>query len=156
MRDLFDQGRAMSPALIKTGTGVLGALLGAAGALVFLQGLGNILSFNAPLTGIIQIAGGLGFLLAVYLIVRLLGESVMALHRLNDRLTVLSSELTANRTSADLTPQPAAKPAPVKSTASKPARRSKAKTSSKPAEQKQPAEESTGESTAKSTSTAEA
>ncbi|MEO1405981.1 MAG: hypothetical protein AAFV54_05765, partial [Pseudomonadota bacterium] len=101
MRDLFDQGRAMSPALIRTGTSALSVLLGVAGVIVFLQGLGNILSFNAPVTGIIQIAGGLGILLAVYLIVRLLSEAVLALHRLNDRLTVLNSDFATARTVQD-------------------------------------------------------
>ncbi|MEM7663345.1 MAG: hypothetical protein AAF292_13955 [Pseudomonadota bacterium] len=152
MRDLFDQGRAMSPALIRTGTSALSVLLGVAGVIVFLQGLGNLLSFNAPVTGIIQIAGGLGILLAVYLVVRLLSEAVLALHRLNDRLTVLNSDFATARTVQDAAP---AKPAATKS-AAKPVRRTKAKTTSKPAEEKPPAEKSGDDKAAKSTSAAEA
>ncbi|MEO0882327.1 MAG: hypothetical protein AAFY34_06300 [Pseudomonadota bacterium] len=139
MRDLFDQGRAMSPGLIRSGTGMLGALLGVAGVIVLLQGLGNILSFSAPLTGIVQISGGFGILLAVYLIVRLLSEVVLALHRLNDRLTVLSADLSATR-AAGAAPAEPVKPDP------KPVRRTRAKTAAKPTEDKP----------AKSTSAAEA
>ncbi|MEM9670566.1 MAG: hypothetical protein AAF950_16740 [Pseudomonadota bacterium] len=126
MRDLFDQGRALSPALIRSGTGLLGALLGIAAIVVVLQGLGNVLSFSSQtLTGIIQIAGGLGFLLAVYLMVRLLSEAVLALHRLNDRLTVLGSDLgTVARASAEATKaEPKADPKPI--------RKSRAKTAAK-------------------------
>lgn len=146
MRDLFDQGRAMSPALIRTGIGLLGALLGVAAAIVFLQGLGNVLSFNAPLTGIVQISGGLGVLLAVYLIVRLLGEAVLALHRLNDRLTVLSSDLATLRKDPEIQ-----EAKPTKTAATKTARRAKAKSTTTPKDSKP-----VGEAATESASAAEA
>ncbi|MEO1476380.1 MAG: hypothetical protein AAFS13_08350 [Pseudomonadota bacterium] len=137
MRDLFDQGRPLSSALIRSGTSLLGLLLGIAALIVLGQGLRNIFSLSAPFTGIAQISGGLGLLLATYLIVRLLSEAVLALHRLNDRLTVMNSDLGTNR----------AEPAPTTKPAAKPARRTKAKPATKPTAEATPA---------KSTSPAEA
>ncbi|MEL6323466.1 MAG: hypothetical protein AAGJ29_13150 [Pseudomonadota bacterium] len=97
MRELFNQDRPMSPGLIRSGVQALGLLLAAAAFVVVFYSLWTIFSGHV-IPGILQATAGLGLLLALYLIVRLLGEGVMALHRLNDRMTVLSNELAAQRT----------------------------------------------------------
>lgn len=119
MRDLFNQDRPLSPALIRAGTGLLGVLLGIAGLIILLLGLGNVLSgvfslsVSRIITGVVQIAGGVGLALALYLFVRLLGEAVMALHRLNDRLGIIGEDVRLQSAAPqDLTP--AAKPKPRK------------------------------------------
>ncbi len=93
MRELFNQDRPMSPALVRSGTALLGGLFAIAAIFIVLQGFGNLFSLRTFLTGLFQLTGGLGLLLALYLIVRLLGEAVMALHRMNDRLTVIGMDL---------------------------------------------------------------
>ena len=110
MRDLFNQDRAMSPALIRVGVGLLGALLGVTALVVVAMSLGNMFS-GRVFAGVVQLAGGLGCLLALYLVVRLLAEAVMALHRLNDRMTVLGVELGAVRPQDT---KPVQKPKPVR------------------------------------------
>lgn len=129
MRDLLNQNRPLSPASLQMGTTVMTLLFGVAAVLIFLFGFLNLLRPGTFLTGLLQIAGGLGFLLAVILIVRLLVESVMAQHRLNDRLVILTDALASRRA-----PMPEAAPAKP---ASKPVAR-KTKSAAKPAQTDSP------------------
>lgn len=135
MRNLLNQNRPLSPATVQLATTALTVLFGVAGVIVFLFGFLNLFRASTFLTGLLQLSGGLGLLLAVVLIVRLLADGVMALHRMNDRLLILSDSLTARR--APETPAPAApaKPArkPARPAAKKPATRAKP-AAAKPAE----------------------
>ncbi len=106
MRDLLNQDRALSPALVRTAMAIMGLLFAGLAALVALQGLGTLFG-GSFLAGLTQIIGGLAILFALYLTLRLLAEILMALHRLNDRLTVLSDELRDKR--AEM-PKPSASP----------------------------------------------
>lgn len=133
MRDLLNQNRPLSPATLQLGTTVMTILFGVAAVLIFLFGFLNLLRPSTFLVGLLQISGGLGFLLAVTLIVRLLSENVMAQHRLNDRLLILSDTLASRRVQTPKT----ASPAPAKK-ASKPATR-KAKPAAKPSQAEAPA-----------------
>lgn len=121
MRDLFQQDRAVSPATVRTAILVIGALFaGCLGLIIFLALLGmfGIDPQGAPgrlFAGLLQIGLSAGALLAIYMIVRLLGEILTALHRLNDRMTILSDEMRSvrgvKRLASKATKTPAAKPA---------------------------------------------
>lgn len=126
MRDLLNQNRPISPTTLQFGTTVMTFLFGMAAVLIFLFGFLNLLRPSTFLTGLLQISGGLGLLLAVTLIVRLLVESVMAQHRLNDRLVILSDALASRREQTTPTPTtpPAAKPAKTATRKAKPAAKS--------------------------------
>lgn len=113
MRELFGQDRAISPATVRGATQVIGALFVACIGLIVLQVLLGAFSMDASgavrrvLTALMQIGFATGFLLSLYMIVRLLGEGLMAQQRLQDRLTILTDELSSVRTANT----PAAKPA---------------------------------------------
>jgi len=92
MRDLLSQDRALSPSLVRTGITLVGAVFLALAAMIFLIGLGNVFGGHAY-AGLMQIIGGLGLLFALYLLLRLLAEILMAMHRMNDKMAVLSSEI---------------------------------------------------------------
>ncbi len=115
MRDLFQQDRAVSPATVRTATTIIGGLFALCAGLILLLALAVMLGFNpigtagSFLTGLLQISLGAGSLLALYMIVRLLGEILMALHRLNDRMGILSDELTSTRTPEKAAGKPAAR-----------------------------------------------
>lgn len=104
MRDLLNQDRALSPALIRAGTNLLGLFIAITALFVILLSLGTFFSGNF-LAGIVQLSGGLGLLLGLYLIVRLLGEAVMGLHRLNDRLMILGDDVSSVRAKPTDTPR---------------------------------------------------
>ncbi|MEM8919927.1 MAG: hypothetical protein AAGB25_01070 [Pseudomonadota bacterium] len=109
MRGLWDQDQVMSASMIRSATLLLGALLAAIAAISVLGALGSLFS-GRFFTFLVQIAGGLGIPLAIWLIVRLLSEGVMAQHRLSDRLTILTDVLNEQRTAATAEPaKPAAK-----------------------------------------------
>lgn len=99
MKDLINQDRALSPALIKTGVFLLGVLLAALAVFIILMALATLFS-GAIIPAFIQAAAGLSLALFAFLIVRLLSEILMAIHRLNDRLTVLGDDLRTARTDA--------------------------------------------------------
>jgi hypothetical protein len=112
MRELFGQDRAISPATVRGATQIIGGLFVACIGLIVLQVLLGALGMDASgvvrrvLTALMQIGLGAGLLLAIYMIVRLLGEGLMAQQRLQDRLTILTDELSSIRTANT----PAAKP----------------------------------------------
>jgi len=114
MRELLKQDRALSPASIRLAINVLGLLFAVAAIIIAFYGLYTIFAKGAFFIGLLQISAGIGFLLAIYLIVRLQAESIMAAHRTNDRLMILSDALSPRVEASAL---PAAKPkkkAPVK------------------------------------------
>ena len=113
MREILDQDRALSPALIRTAMTVMGMLFAGLAALVVFQGLGTVFS-GAFLAGLTQIIGGLALLFALYLVMRLLAEILMALHRLNDRLGVLGDDVRSQRGEASATATPTRKPQAAK------------------------------------------
>ncbi len=114
MKELFEQDRAISPSTVRTATLLVGALFGVAVGLIILQALLSMFGADPTggfwlfLIGLTQISLGAGLLLAIYMMVRLLGEGLMAQHRLHDRLTILTDELGSHRTAAQT---PAAGPA---------------------------------------------
>ncbi len=128
MRDLFQQDRAISPSSVRTATTLIGTLFAACLGLIILQallgafGVGATGTLRRALTGLMQIGLGAGLLLALYMMVRLLGEGLMAQQRLIDRMTILSDELGSVRVvEKPVASKPAAtKPAAKSATASKP------------------------------------
>ena len=92
MRDIFDQDRAMTLSAVKHATGLVSVLFLVAAALIVLAGLGRIFGGHifGGLSYIVLGLSGVGFF---YLVIRLLGELLAALHRLNDRLTILGDDL---------------------------------------------------------------
>lgn len=135
MRDLLKQDRPLAPETVRLGISVLGGLFGLAAIIITLYGLFNLFGVGTFFIGLLQISGGLGLLLAIYLIVRLLSEAVMALHRLNDRLTI-QADLLADRAPAQAA-RPAAKPRAAKTTTRKAPARAKPATS-EPADKPKP------------------
>ena len=92
MRELLNQDRALSPALVRSAMTILSLLFAALALLVIGQGFGTMMG-GAPFAGLTQIIGGLAILFSLYLVMRLLAEILMALHRLNDRLAVLGDDM---------------------------------------------------------------
>ncbi|MEE9380761.1 MAG: hypothetical protein V3V03_05085 [Hyphomonadaceae bacterium] len=110
MRELLNQERALSPALVRTAMTVMSLLFAGLALLVVLQGLGTLFG-GALLAGLTQIIGGLAILFALYLVMRLLAEILMALHRLNDRMTILGDTVREQREEAPKSSTPPRKPA---------------------------------------------
>ena len=113
MKDLITQDRAISPSTVRTATLLVGMLFAVAVGLIILQALLSMFGADPSggfwlfLIGLTQISLGAGLLLAIYMMVRLLGEGLMAQHRLHDRLTILTDELGSRRAAQT----PAASPA---------------------------------------------
>lgn len=103
MRDLFQQDRAVSQSSVRMGVMAVGGLFAMSAAVVIVQAVLGIFGISAGGTlarlfaALLQIGLGLGALLALYMVVRLLSEILMAQHRLNDRMSVLSDELGSIR-----------------------------------------------------------
>lgn len=105
MREIFDQERAMTLGAVKQATGVLAILFLIVAAFAVLSGLGQIFTGHL-FHGIGRIVGSLALLGFLYLMVRLLAEILAALHRLNDRLSIVGDEIRTKRN------QPITDPAP--------------------------------------------
>lgn len=96
MRGMLDQDQILSPSLLKSATWVLTLLLAVIAALMLLSAIGYLFTgkfFNMLMSA----AFGVGGPLTVWLIVRQLGEILLAQHRMNDRLTVLGDALREDR-----------------------------------------------------------
>lgn len=115
MRDLFQLDRAVAPATVRTGMMIVGGMFSLCAGLIIVLALAAMLGFNpigtvgSFLTGLLQISLGVGCLLALYMILRLLGEILMALHRLNDRMGILSDEMKSTRATQKAAGKPAAR-----------------------------------------------
>ena len=94
MRELLKQDRAFSPETIRLGVSVLGVLFTLAALMILILGGYTLFIHGDILVGILQLSGGFGLLLALFLLVRLQAELVMAAHRTNDRLMILSDALS--------------------------------------------------------------
>ena len=127
MRDLLSQTRALSAETIRRTVTAVGVLFAITAIVIVYNGLKTVLGGGPVNIGILQISFGVGGLLAIYLLIRLLAELVFSVHRANDRLMILNDELSVQRQTAA-----APKPAPRKPAA-------KAKSSAKKAPAKPPA-----------------
>lgn len=94
MRELLNQDRALSAATIRLAISVLGLLLTAATLIIIAYGTITIFAHGSFWIGLLQICAGVGLLLGFYLIVRLQAETLIAAHRTNDRLMILSDALS--------------------------------------------------------------
>lgn len=94
MRDLLDQDRALSPATVRRALTLLGGLLLLTAIIVLMMGIGTLFGDGTFFIGLLQISGGLGILLGLYLFVRLLAEMLITAQRTNDRLEILASALS--------------------------------------------------------------
>ena len=126
MRDLFSQSRPLSAATIRQAIALVGVLFVIAAIIIVYNGLKTIFASGAFDIGLLQISLGLGLLMAIYLLVRLQAETVLASHRTNDRLMVLGDAVASQRqaeTPAKMTSRrPAKKTKPdTKKVAQKPA-----------------------------------
>lgn len=120
MRELLNQDRALSATTIRLATNVLGLLLAVAATIISLFGLITIFVDKDPLAGLLQITGGAGVLLGLFLIVRLQAEALRAAQRSNDRLMILTDALIPRQASDISIALPAKKSAaPVKAPAVK-------------------------------------
>ena len=96
MKDLIDQDRPLPLGLAKLAINIVGLAFLISAIAIILLGFSTLLGGNF-LPGIVQIFGGPALLLAVYFLLRLLLEHLMASHRLNDRITILGDALSADR-----------------------------------------------------------
>ncbi|WP_373004521.1 hypothetical protein [Hyphomonas sp.] len=92
MRDIFDQDRPMTLGAVKMATSMLGLALLAAGLLVLLNA--SISLFQGHLfVALTKLVVGFVAVVFLFVTVRLLGEILAALHRLNDRLAILGDDI---------------------------------------------------------------
>jgi len=120
MQGLFNQDRALSPAAIRLWVNILGALFFVASGIIFIKGALTLFGSGTFLVGLLQISAGLGILLAVYLIVRLQAEALLACQRTNDRLAVLADALAPRIAPATHTKSAPHKPAKAKAKSTPP------------------------------------
>jgi hypothetical protein len=92
MRDIFDQDRPMTLGAVKMATALLGLALLAAGLLVLLNASISLFQGN-PLVALTKLVVGSVAVIFLFVTVRLLGEILAALHRLNDRLAILGDDI---------------------------------------------------------------
>lgn len=97
MRNLLDPDQMLSPGRIRTATIVLTFFLAAAAGLMTLTALWTLLSSFKLGAALFQFVFGVGAPLAVWIIVRVLSEMLLAQHRLNDRLSVIAEQLSEQR-----------------------------------------------------------
>ena len=100
MRDIFDQDKSLSLGVIRQVAGIFNLLLAALGVLAVLRGLGRFFTGHF-ISACVEVLGAAVFLAFLFLVVRLLTELLAAMHRLNDRLTVLGDDLRAVRDSEE-------------------------------------------------------
>ena len=123
MRDLLNQDRALSPSTIRLAINVVAGLFVLSLALILVVEVFGWFWKSAFFSGLLQFSLAAGFLLALYLMVRLQAEAVLAAQRNTDRLAILSDALNASLNQQAAKP---AKKAPARS-------RAKSAKSAKPA-----------------------
>lgn len=96
MKELLNQDRAMPIGLAKGAVGIIGVAFAISSLAIVLLGASTVIGGNL-LPGVIQIFGGPALLLAIYMMLRLMIEILMASHRANDRLGIMSDTLREQR-----------------------------------------------------------
>lgn len=96
MKELLNQDRAMTIGLAKVTVGTIGAAFLVTSIAIILLGISTLIGGNF-LPAIVQIVGGPALLLSIYMLLRLLIEILMAAHRGNDRLGLMSEALRERR-----------------------------------------------------------
>lgn len=96
MKELLNQDRAMSIGLAKFAVSIIGIAFVVTSFAIILLGISTLLGGNL-LPAIVQIFGGPALLLAIYMLLRLLIEILMASHRGNDRLGLISEAMRERR-----------------------------------------------------------
>jgi hypothetical protein len=99
MRDIFDQDRPMTLGAVKVATAVLGLALLMAAVLILVSALITLFKGHV-LTAVSELVAGLALVIFLFVTVRLLGEILAALHRLNDRLAILGDDIRNPRRAA--------------------------------------------------------
>tara|TARA_R110002020_G_scaffold83397_1_gene206696 strand:- start:110598 stop:110924 length:327 start_codon:yes stop_codon:yes gene_type:complete len=92
MRDILDQDRPMTLGAVKLATAILGLALLLAVLFVLLGSLLALFSGH-PVMALTRLAFGFALIIFLFVTVRLLGEILAALHRLNDRLAILGDDI---------------------------------------------------------------
>ncbi|KDA03552.1 hypothetical protein [Hyphomonas oceanitis] len=92
MRDILDQDRPMTLGAVKLATAILGLALLMA-ALFVLFGALLALFKGHVIMALTRLAFGFALIIFLFVTVRLLGEILAALHRLNDRLAILGDDI---------------------------------------------------------------
>ena len=110
MRDLLNQDRALSPSVIRMAINIVGALFVVSLLLILVVEVFGWFWKSAFFSGLLQFTLAAGFLLTLYMIVRLQAEAVMAAHRNTDRLAILTEALNAQQGAPATTEQAAIKP----------------------------------------------
>ena len=87
----------MTLGAVKQAIGLLGILFLISALIAVFIGLGHIFD-GRIFTGLARMAVSLVLLGSVYMIIRLLAEILSALHRLNDRMSILGDDLRRQRT----------------------------------------------------------
>ena len=100
MLDFFNQDRPMPLSAAKMAVNILGILLLIGAVAVTLSGLGTFFS-GKLLAGVLKITGGLAPLFFIYVVARIMVELLAAMHRMNDRMTVIGDDLRETRVSED-------------------------------------------------------
>ena len=95
MRDLLNQNRALSPSTIRTAISIVGILFAVSLLIIVITKGFGWYERSGFLSGLLWIALSSGFLLTLYMIVRLQAEAILAAHRSNDRLAILTDAINA-------------------------------------------------------------
>ncbi|MBU1288876.1 MAG: hypothetical protein KJ871_14260 [Alphaproteobacteria bacterium] len=106
MRDILDQDRPMTLGAVKLATAILGLALLMA-ALFVLFGALMALFNGHVIMALTRMAFGFALIIFLFVTVRLLGEILAALHRLNDRLAILGDDIRNLRHPAPPPPEKA-------------------------------------------------
>ncbi|MFC7292511.1 hypothetical protein [Hirschia litorea] len=92
MRGPLDPEQLLSPGMLKSANTLLTVCLAALAAMGLLRALWSLLTWN-PFTAIFQAGLAIAIPLSLWMIVRLLSESLAAQHNLNERITLLNETL---------------------------------------------------------------
>ena len=93
MFGMFDQEQLMSPGLMKRAMGIVTITLAVMAVLLGLQALDQLLFKFQVLGALKTLAIAIAAPASIWLLLRYLGEILLAQHRLNDRLTILTESL---------------------------------------------------------------
>lgn len=91
VKDIWDQERPVSPALVRTALTFLGLLLGALAVLNVLGGLGDLLTLRVG-SALVKFTSGIAIPLAIWIGLRLLADLVILQNQAVERLSRLAGE----------------------------------------------------------------